>query len=174
MQRRSNLTRLVHLLLVGAIFATFVVAGDPWKEKPYTEWTAKDVKKVLEKSPWSKIVVQRRWSLPGRDAGPQTNSELGSRASTRREEYSRTESIQTSVRWASSRTVREAWRRRAQIVTATGAKVDVFGVVVEDDLSGSPTLDEGQGHIKIRILSVYQTSTRYSTNQPTSGGAART
>lgn len=29
-------------------------AGDPWKEKPWTEWTEKDVQRILNKSPWAK------------------------------------------------------------------------------------------------------------------------
>jgi hypothetical protein len=32
-------------------------AGDPWKEKPYTEWTEKDCIKILQKSPWGKRVL---------------------------------------------------------------------------------------------------------------------
>ena len=32
-------------------------AGDPWKEKPYTEWTEKDCMKILQKSPWGKRIL---------------------------------------------------------------------------------------------------------------------
>ncbi len=41
------------LVLLGSSVAW---AGDPWKEKPYTEWTEKEVQKVLKKSPWAKPV----------------------------------------------------------------------------------------------------------------------
>ncbi|MFQ5776596.1 MAG: hypothetical protein ACE5IP_01150 [Terriglobia bacterium] len=36
--------------------AALLWAGDPWKEKPYTDWTWADIWKVLEDSPWVKHV----------------------------------------------------------------------------------------------------------------------
>jgi hypothetical protein len=35
-----------------ALVTTALWAGDPWKDKPYTEWTAAEVYKLLENSPW--------------------------------------------------------------------------------------------------------------------------
>lgn len=40
------------LLAAALVFA----GGDPWKSKPYQQWDDKDVKRVLEDSPWAKVV----------------------------------------------------------------------------------------------------------------------
>lgn len=42
--------------LMFLLSATLLWAGDPWKEKPYTEWTQKDVQKVFQDSPWAHTV----------------------------------------------------------------------------------------------------------------------
>ncbi len=39
------------LVLLGS---SVVWAGDPWKEKPYTEWTQEEIVKILLDSPWAK------------------------------------------------------------------------------------------------------------------------
>ncbi len=43
---------------VGTVLAAAVLlwAGEPWKEKPYTEWTSKEVQKVSTNSPWARGV----------------------------------------------------------------------------------------------------------------------
>ncbi len=46
------------LLVAALVFA----GGDPWKSKPYQQWDAKDIQRVLEDSPWSKIIqVDATW-----------------------------------------------------------------------------------------------------------------
>ncbi|MFQ5694745.1 MAG: hypothetical protein ACE5HB_02020, partial [Terriglobia bacterium] len=52
MARKAIARSLLGLLLV----AVAAWAGDPWKEKPYREWTAKEVQKVFGNSPWSRRV----------------------------------------------------------------------------------------------------------------------
>ncbi|MEE8200320.1 MAG: hypothetical protein V3R29_04045 [Candidatus Acidoferrales bacterium] len=47
---------IVRSILVILLTATLLWAGDPWKAKPYTEWTEKDVEKVLTDSPWARRV----------------------------------------------------------------------------------------------------------------------
>lgn len=47
----------VRTLTISLLGATLLWAGDPWKEKPYTEWTEKDVNKVLLKSPWVRKIL---------------------------------------------------------------------------------------------------------------------
>ncbi len=49
------------LLLFAAVLmlALLAAAGDPWKEKKYTEWTDKDVQKLLTDSPWGRLVILR-------------------------------------------------------------------------------------------------------------------
>ncbi len=49
----KSLGPLVISVLLGALPLR---AGEPWKEKPYTEWSQKDVAKVLENSPWAQAV----------------------------------------------------------------------------------------------------------------------
>ena len=39
---------------------TVLWAGDPWKEKASSEWTVKDVEKILKKSPWAQTKKIRR------------------------------------------------------------------------------------------------------------------
>ncbi|MHA1944167.1 MAG: hypothetical protein ACW96M_07215 [Candidatus Thorarchaeota archaeon] len=39
--------------VVGFLITCVAWAGDPWKEKPFQEWTADDVQKLLTDSPWA-------------------------------------------------------------------------------------------------------------------------
>jgi hypothetical protein len=55
--------RILPLLL---ILATSLWAADFWQSKPYTEWSDKEVQKLLSDSPWSKEVVV---SLSGGSGG---------------------------------------------------------------------------------------------------------
>ena len=52
--RTSRLSILVSICLLAV---STLSAGDPWKEKPWTEWTEKDCIKILQKSPWGKRVL---------------------------------------------------------------------------------------------------------------------
>jgi hypothetical protein len=41
-------------------------ASDPWKSKPYQQWDDKDVRRILNDSPWSKVVhVNAPWASSG-------------------------------------------------------------------------------------------------------------
>lgn len=80
------------LVLLGS---SVVWAGDPWKDKPWTDWTEKEAKKILEKSPWAKVLM--------RDLSHTVRYERG--------RYY----LRWNVFWASSRTVREARRRALQL-----------------------------------------------------------
>src|ERR1700732_2921319 len=62
------------LLAAALVFA----GGDPWKSKPYQQWDDKDVKRILEDSPWAKVVqVDVTWkadkSYSSGDAGGPAN-----------------------------------------------------------------------------------------------------
>jgi len=51
--------KLAPLLLAFCLFA-----ADPWQSKPFTDWSDKDVNKILTNSPWSRTVsVELRGSL---------------------------------------------------------------------------------------------------------------
>jgi hypothetical protein len=65
-------------LLVIALLAW--ASNDPWKSKPYDQWDAKDVQKVMSGSPWAKVVtVDASWlaggavSQPESGGAPQSN-----------------------------------------------------------------------------------------------------
>ena len=54
------MTLLTVLLVVGAAWA----GGEPWKTKPYDQWTQDDIKQVLNDSPWAKLErVPMEWKV---------------------------------------------------------------------------------------------------------------
>jgi hypothetical protein len=56
---RSTRWAAVEISLVLGLLLTFVIAawagGDPWKTKPYQQWTMDDARQVLSDSPWARI-----------------------------------------------------------------------------------------------------------------------
>lgn len=44
------------LAAVAVFFAVSLWAADFWQSKPFTEWSDKDVQKILQNSPWSKVL----------------------------------------------------------------------------------------------------------------------
>jgi hypothetical protein len=120
--RRTLLCGCVALLLAAAVWA----GGDPWKSKPYQQWDAKDVRKVLDGSPWARSVqVEAPWlngdaaaggtdggstAQPGPARGGQSpRTGPGGGAADAASGGPQTAALATFlVRWASSRTIREA------------------------------------------------------------------
>ncbi len=122
----SNRFAAVIVVLLAAVSA---MAGDPWKDKAYTQWDEKDVRKILTDSPWAKPVrVATDWkpaaaseSLPsGPEAKPESGAggydagrNMGSPGATQ-SSGSTTPGYQGSsettfvIRWSSARTVRQA------------------------------------------------------------------
>ncbi len=47
----------IYNLFVVLLAATVLQAGDSWKNKPHTEWSAEETLQVLNKSPWVRVVV---------------------------------------------------------------------------------------------------------------------
>lgn len=140
-------TRLVTLSAI-LLLAASVWAGDPWKDKPYTQWDEKDVKKVLLDSPWAKeVIVAARWR-PGKGGGGSGSGGGGGRESsgpanmgsgtgygppggvtarpTDMEQEAATAEVQFVVRWASARTVREAMARNAMMHGMSEAEAAKF------------------------------------------------
>jgi transcription antitermination factor NusG len=73
----------MHKAIMGGVallaIAALAWASDPWKSKPYQQWDQKDIQKILQDSPWSKVVrVEATWeannsmSMPG--SMPQQNA----------------------------------------------------------------------------------------------------
>src|SRR5713101_6745512 len=55
---------LVILFIV--VLASAAYADDVWKGKPYQQWDAKDVQRILNESPWVRVVhVTASWRKPG-------------------------------------------------------------------------------------------------------------
>jgi hypothetical protein len=122
--RRAILCGAVALLLAAIVWA----GGDPWKSKPYQQWDAKDVRRVLDDSPWGRTVqVEAPWlkgdaggdtpdaaaapvgpgGRPGQGSRSGVGSELGGGPQV---------AVATFiVRWSSSRTIREAIVRTAML-----------------------------------------------------------
>jgi len=126
--RKALLSGCVALSLAAIVWA----GGDPWKSKPYQQWDAKDVRKVLDGSPWVRSVqVEAPWisadavaggadsggtptqPAPGSAGqGPRTGPGGGGGANAAG--VSPQTALATFVvRWTSSRTIREAVYRNA-------------------------------------------------------------
>jgi hypothetical protein len=113
-------------LTIVAVFMSAVLAwagGDPWKGKPYSQWTEQDVTEVMQASPWAKSVqsagawhpsdsqaVDNLGIVPGGNtvAGP-SGTIAGASSQNPRDPGPQIYSIV----WWSSRTVRAASMRRA-------------------------------------------------------------
>jgi len=122
--RCSALVGLVPALVLTAALTR--AGGDPWKSKPYQQWDNKDIQKIVNDSPWAKVVrVDVSWTVPGTDDGagarpmggvrPTMGGQMGGNAQPSTVSAPAPQNPQATflVRWASSRTMREAASRRA-------------------------------------------------------------
>lgn len=97
-------SKLFLILGLSLFTATYIWAGDPWKEKPYKSWSEKECLKLLEKSPWAKLYVLSRPHIEAIVTGPSTD---------RRRE--RNPKIEYQVQLRSALPVRQAQVRAAQL-----------------------------------------------------------
>lgn len=113
------------ILLAAAVYA----GGEPWKTKPYTQWDEKDVAAVLQSSPWVKLNVSLPGGLSAADATPDYNPGVSGAGSMPNRTASPapaapqlgggdnatpgTAAKTYNIFWYSSRTIREAFARRA-------------------------------------------------------------
>ena len=105
-------------------------ANDPWKSKPYDHWDDKDIHRIFNDSPWSKVVqigssapspsgMPADTSAAGSSSGQQTHGMGGGgqygQPSTPAQTPQPSSTAETPfvVRWVSSRTIREAAIRNA-------------------------------------------------------------
>jgi hypothetical protein len=112
------------LLIAATVFVAINVwAVDPWKEKSYKQWDAKDVQEILNDSPWSKPVeIERKEKKKGLEAPagaptvagvPSEDEEEDEKEEKdddrpRGEKEKKKDEVKFLVRWVSSRTLREA------------------------------------------------------------------
>jgi hypothetical protein len=103
---------------IALLFAIDLWAGDPWKQKSYKLWNENDVRKILNESPWAKRIVveggraKHAGMESSEDDGPSEGdaSEESGEGGGRGEDNERGR-ITFVIRWASSRTMRQAWVR---------------------------------------------------------------
>ena len=134
--------KVVFLSSAVLVVAALVFAGgDPWKSKPYQQWDAKDVQRVLEDSPWSKIIqVEATWKngkdnsgndmngpavatnqqVPaggggGKSVGGSAPSAPAAATPGAGDSGNSSGSASFLIRWVSSKTVEKAVYRKAQL-----------------------------------------------------------
>jgi hypothetical protein len=92
-------------------------AGDPWKQKSYKLWNENDVHKILNDSPWAKrIEIEGGGKRAGMESPEGSDTSEGDAGGESGEGGGRGEDnergrITFVIRWASSRTMRQAWVR---------------------------------------------------------------
>jgi len=63
--------KLCITVMLAALAAAAAPAGDPWKEKPFTKWEEKDIRRIMTDSPWARDVrVDAGWKIGKRTGGP--------------------------------------------------------------------------------------------------------
>jgi len=112
--RRPIVTSLLTLFSVALAWGS----KDPWKGKPYQQWTADDLQQILYQSPWSHEVLMDRTWVPYVTKELPTQPIHGSSRAMPSGDAQTTSAAQGApvhfyVYWASSRVVRAALARRA-------------------------------------------------------------
>ena len=128
---------ILGILAVSVLAVVCWAGGDPWKDKPYTQWDDKDVQRILTSSPWMRSVqVVAAWQpadydLPGdnphpaQPASPSGGGGMGGKSgpggggsngptpgSNSSDSSPTIPQAEFTVYWISSRTIREALGRR--------------------------------------------------------------
>jgi hypothetical protein len=120
---KSSSVRAVVVMLAVVVCAGVLLADNkPWKSKPFEEWDAKDVQRIMTESPWVQITtIERSWlSVAEKDVPPEQQIAGGVRtmpnpgASNRESEGSERQ-LKVYVYWDSSRVMREASARNAAL-----------------------------------------------------------
>ena len=151
-------------LVVALLLPAPALAGDPWKDKPYTQWMEKDLHRILADSPWSKQTElgQKKHTLEAPEGAPgvrgtrsadHDDDDEDKRNDRKRDEDNHGEDENAvTVRWVSSRTLREARVRglglRTQIAEADADKSlpaapeDYLLAVLGEDLKFAANVEE--------------------------------
>jgi hypothetical protein len=153
---------------VALFLAIDLWAGDPWKEKPCKAWSEKDVRKILNESPWAKRVevegTQTKGAGLATEEGATGEGEGGEGAEGAggRGEDNERGRITLVIRWVSSRTLRQAWVRgevlQKRISETDTAKFlpppseDAQLLIVGSDMSLFEKLDEDALRAKSFLL----------------------
>ena len=118
--RRSIGYAAVAALLMMAVGALAWAGGDPWKTKPFEQWTTNDIRQILHDSPWAKVeYVPVEWKAGGGGKSEMGRAPEGTVSAAQGPAGGAAEAGQQAmgtpegqaafyVRWNSSRTTREA------------------------------------------------------------------
>jgi hypothetical protein len=139
------------LTAVLAVVAIAWAGGDPWKTKPFAQWTDKDIQDILQNSPWARANVQPQgaWRPEGTtqasgslgvagSASDRSNTSAGAmpdqQGGTEKNAAAAAAQATYSVFWWSSRTIRAASMRRAVLKgTMTQAEAEKTVANTPDD-----------------------------------------
>jgi len=134
------------VLLAILVLAAGVYAGDPWKDKTYKEWDEKDARRILNDSPWARVVgVVATWrsqrgqqdSPAGATGQPVGREEEGgaggagvipggTRSGAAESGGPEFPQVEFVVRWSSARTSRQAVARMAVLRGTPEPEVEKF------------------------------------------------
>jgi len=116
------------LLVVASLFAIALWASDPWKDKSYKDWDQKDVRQIMNESPWAKkIEIKGRGGLEAPEGAPTAGGASGASEEKEGPEGEDDEDkgeVTFVVRWISSRTLREA-SARSQVLQGRIAQTEI-------------------------------------------------
>jgi hypothetical protein len=117
---------LLTLLAVALAWA----GKQPWKDKPYQQWTDDDLQQIFQQSPWSHVVlIDRTWvpyatkELPTQPINGSSRGMPTSGATT--EQAARGPQARFFVFWASSRIMRSALARQ-EVLESGRSEADAY------------------------------------------------
>ncbi len=118
------LRRVVVVLSFAFVAGSLLGGSDPWKAKPYKEWSAEDIQKIMSDSPWARPVsVTASWRPSsasaitptiGQERGP-TGARPTGDTSGSADPGNAQNQASFVVRWQSSLTLRQALVRSAEL-----------------------------------------------------------
>ena len=176
---RKAIPSVVAILVAGSLLWA---SGDPWKSKPYQQWDSKDIQKIFNDSPWSKI-LQVGSSLTSAKGNSGDNPEETMNSANRNmvtrpgQDPHGSQSVASGnqmpsgapgswiyvFRWVSSRTIREAAARKdvlsGQTKEEDAAKqlavpIDSYQILVAGTYMGA---FQGADEAKLKSISFLQT-----------------
>lgn len=142
-----NSKPIVRTTLLVLLAASLLWAGEPWKEKPYTEWTEDEVKKILKDSPWAQKV--KSYKMGNRVVVNQRPSY----ATTRSAGNPRTGSFEGTTSGRAS--IGHSTRTAKTVVVAPNPTEETIPVVLEShafELLWFSALTVRQGIVRRRLL----------------------
>jgi hypothetical protein len=118
--------KMAHVMAATLLAAAVTFASDAWKDKDFQNWDLKDVQKILSDSPWSKKLQTAGAPLPviggaiggGTGMGPNGGGSAAPSSSRPGADVggpARSQQLELTITWYSSRTIREATAREKEL-----------------------------------------------------------